>query len=202
VVNVTEFLTACYTDPETVLHVMDLVTKLIIEFSRVQADRIGEDLLAKPGHIMPSSTAYQGISISDDNLAVSSPTINERIALPFDRQIAEAFDGVAIHSCGQWAHTMAKLHPRDNVLMIDCALTTDPDPTPNKAVDVREALKGRKITTKVRLGSDMDRVLPILEQLFDPSLRLIVEIAYDPEHAERNYKMVNDKLDALYASTS
>ena len=198
VLDAAELFTACYTEEETVLHLMDTITRLVIEFSRVQVGRIGAGLLARPGHSMPSSTAYRGISVSDDNLAVSSPQVNQRIALPLDRRIADAFGGIAIHSCGRWAHTMAKLRCPDGVLMIDCALLSSSDPTPNRPAEVRDAMRESGIITQVRVGSDAREVLPVLEQLFDPSLRLIVEIAYAPERAERNYKTVREKLDELY----
>ena len=202
VLDASEFLTACYTDEETAWQLMQSITDLIIEFSRVQRDCIGEELLVKPGHILPSSTSYRGISISDDNLSVSSPWINERIALPFDQQIADAFDGLAIHSCGRWEHTMAKLGRLRNVLMVDCALSAAVDPTPCVAAEVREALKGSGIIAQVRVGSELDEVLPLLEELFDPSLKLVVNVAYSPERAEENYKRVRGKLGEMYAFPS
>ena len=200
-----EFFTACYINEEIVLDFMEKITNLIIEFSKIQIQRIGECLLAKPGQIMPSSTSYRGISISDDNLAVSSPQINEKIALPFNQKIADAFNGLAIHSCGKWTHTMAKLKHLRNILMIDCAITPESDPTPNIAAEVRDAMKGSSIITKVRTGTNIEKAIPILEELFDPSIKLIVGIEYSrenysPEKAENNYKIVKDLLNGLYNS--
>ncbi|TFG66365.1 MAG: hypothetical protein E4H27_10035 [Anaerolineales bacterium] len=198
ILDAAEFFTACYTHRDIVLDFMDKITNLIIEFSQVQAERIGDTLWTKPGHIMPASPSYRGISISDDNLAVSSPKINEIISLPSNQKIADAFNGVAIHSCGKWAHTMAKLKDMQNVIMVDCAVSREVDPTPNAPASVREAMKGSGIITKVRVGGDMPNVMRILDALFDPSLKLIVEINYSATDAERNYKLVRDKLSALY----
>jgi hypothetical protein len=198
ILDASEFFIACYTDEDLIWDFMGKITDLIIEFSRVQSERIGADLHVKPGHIMPSSTAYRGISISDDNLAVSSPQINEKIALPFDQKIADAFNGLAVHSCGKWAQTMAKLKGMRNILMVDCALSTMCDPTPNSAAEVREALKGSGIIAKVRLSSDLQEIRSTLNDLFDPSLKLIAELTHTPEDAERNYKEVYEQLSELY----
>ena len=40
--------------------------------------------------------------------------------------------------------------------------------------------------------------LAILDELFDPSIRLYVEINYDPENAGENYRRITAKLDSLY----
>ena len=59
----------------------------------------------------------KGITISDDNLAVSSPKINKKFFLPTDDEIGEAFNGAVIHSCGNWTHSMPYLHKLQNILM-------------------------------------------------------------------------------------
>ena len=198
ILDAVEFFTACYTHEEIAHGFMDLITRMIIEFSQVQANQIGHELLAKPGHIMPSSVSFRGISISDDNLAVSSPLINERIALPYNQKIADAFDGVAVHSCGRWAHTMLKLRGFKNIIMVDCALQTDPDPTPHAPEEVRQAMKGSTMITKVRVGSDAVLFIPVLERVFDPSLRLVVHLDFSAERARENYQVVTDMLARLY----
>ncbi|MGE5222075.1 MAG: uroporphyrinogen decarboxylase family protein [Omnitrophica WOR_2 bacterium] len=198
IVDASEFFIGCYQQEEIIAEFMGKITDLIIEFSNVQAKRIGRDLHVKPGHIMPSSTAYRGLSISDDNLAVASPWINEKLAFPFDQKLADAFNGLAVHSCGKWARTMEKLKNLENILMVDCALSIVCDPTPNKAAEVRDALKGSGIIVKARLGNDLQEIRSTLADLFDPSLKLIVEPAYTPEDAERNYHAVYDQLNELY----
>ncbi|MCG7851692.1 MAG: hypothetical protein MIO92_04145 [Methanosarcinaceae archaeon] len=46
--------------------------------------------------------------------------------------------------------------------------------------------------------ASMPNVMQILDALFDPSLKLIVEINYNAADAEQNYKLVRDKLSVLY----
>ncbi|MCK9411174.1 MAG: hypothetical protein M0Q53_02660 [Prolixibacteraceae bacterium] len=202
ILDTTEFFTACYMAPEIIADFMSKITNLVIEFSKVQTERIGEKLLVRPGHLMPSSCSCGGISISDDNLAVSSPDINELFSFPCNQKIADAFNGLAIHSCGPWAHTMERLDKIRNITMIDCAITTANDPTPNRPSDVRDAMRNKGIIVKARFGNDMRKVLPLIEEIFDPSLKLIIEIIYDEEHAERNYHLIKEKLQKLYCNNS
>jgi hypothetical protein len=205
ILDAVEFFTACYTDEELAFHLMDLVTRLIIEFTQVQIDRIGPELATRPGHNQLSHPSFRGLSISDDNLAVSSPHINEKIAFPYNQLLAEAFNGVAIHSCGRWEHTMKKLHDGQGltpfqVEMIDLSISSETDPCPNDPAAVREALKGCPFIAKVRPGGlNFEQAFEAVKAVFDPSLRLVVEMNYDPQHAEQNYKIMHDTLADLYA---
>ena len=198
ILDAAEFMTACLTEEETARLLLQHVTDLIIEFSRVQQERIGLDLVARPGHIMPALAQGRGISLSDDNLSFCSPRFNQQFALPYDRQIADAFGGVALHSCGVWAATMARLKELGGIFILDCAVSPDNDPNPNRAARVRDALKGSGILLKARVGGDIQAALPIIEELFDPSLRLCIEINYQAEQAGENYRRVKAKLEELY----
>ena len=200
ILDATVFLEACYSEPETVHHFLQVVTDLIIEFSRVQQARIGDSRVAKPGHIMPSSPAYAGISLSDDNLSFCSPVMNDQFPLKYDQQIADAFGGVAIHSCGMWESTMKRVTKMRSVLIIDCAVSPDCDPNPNQPARVRKALEGSGIILKARVGGDVNAALKILDEVVDPAQQIVVEINYDPQAAESNYRAINDKLEALYAA--
>jgi hypothetical protein len=168
ILDATTFMTAPFFDEQPVLRFQQMITDLIIEFSNVQIERIGKDLAARPGHLMPSIPGFRGLSISDDNLAVGSPMINEIVALPFDQKLANAFDGLAIHSCGPWAHTMKKLRSLSKIMMIDCAFSRECDPNPNVPADVREALQGSGIIAKVRVGGNMEDVISWLPQVAGP----------------------------------
>jgi hypothetical protein len=201
VLDAAEFFAACYTEPEIVADFLQKITDLIAEFSRVQIGRIGPKLFTQPGHLMPSVVGGPGISISDDNLAVSSPQVNRRFALPMDEQLAEQFGGLAIHSCGVWTHTMAMLRDSPNVTGIDCAVghgRGDHDPNTNPPADVRRAMAGSSLVVKVRFDSDLDKALAALDELASPDMRLVAHIGYVAEHAERNYRRVTERLNEIY----
>ena len=90
ILEATELFAACYEAPAAVAAFLDRLTDLIIEFSRVQAERIGSGLRACPGHIFHGSPTLSGLAVSDDNLAVGSPAINAQFALPADERISSA----------------------------------------------------------------------------------------------------------------
>jgi hypothetical protein len=202
VLDAAEFFAACYSDPETATDFLQKITDLIVEFSQAQIERIGPKLLAQPGHLMPSFVGGPGISISDDNLAVSSPTINRRFALPMNEQLAVKFGGLAIHSCGVWTHTISMLREFKNMMAIDCAVghgRGDHDPNTNLPAEVRKAAAGSDLIVKVRFDSDIEKALAALDELASPDMRLIAHLGYVHEHAEENYRRVTEKLERIYA---
>ncbi len=198
ILDAAELFTACYTEEDAVHGFMTQINKLIIEFSRVQTERIGAGMVASPGHQMPGMPGIGGLSLSDDNLAVASPHINELISFPQNRSLAEAFGGLAIHSCGRWAHTMALLDRLPGTTMIDCALSPDCDPSWNEPEEVRDALAGKNIVAKVRTGCDVEKTIDMLARLYHPSLKLCVEIGFDEARAEENHDRVRRALESLY----
>lgn len=200
ILDACEFFIACCEEPETVKRFLGIITDLLVEFSREQMRRIGDDLLAKPGHIMASIVGGRGISLSDDNLAVGSPRVNLDISMPFNQRIAEAFGGVAIHACGAWHATMKHLSNYPGVFMIDCAAERQCDPNPNDPSELRQALDGQNIIAKVRVGSNMATALPAIRRFADKRMRLVVEMAWDEAHAESNYHQVRKTLEDIYAS--
>ncbi len=199
ILDTTEFFTACYTDQEVVMDFLQKITNLVIEFSKEQMKAIGMPALVQPGHIFPASSQLKGIALSDDNVAVASPDINESIAMPFNQQIADAFGGLAVHSCGNWGHTMPIYKNIRGLFMIDCALGSECDPNPNSPAAVRDALRGSGVIAKVRVGSDMIEIEKILGQLIVPDLQTIVQIEYVEGKSQENYKKVTGLLERFYA---
>jgi hypothetical protein len=206
VLDTSEFFTACYTEPETARQLMQTIADLVIDFSREQARRIGNELVSRPGHVMPSLPGFRGITLSDDNLAVSSPLINERFSLPCNQRIADALGGVAVHSCGVWDHTM-KLLPGRGVMGVDCAVAPVCDPTPMTPEAVRAALAGTGIVVKARCGGTREEIEHAIAALAGPDIRLILDITrIDPDDAtyartaETNYAMARELLGRRYGA--
>ena len=204
VLDTSEFFTACYLEEETVVQLMAAITTLILEFSREQARHIGEDLVSRPGHVMPSLTGFRGITLSDDNLAVSSPHINEKFSLRFDQYIAERMGGAAVHSCGVWDQTM-RLLPGRGVMAVDCSVSPRWDPTPMTPQKVRAALGGTGIVVKARCGGTREEIEQAISALAGPDMRLILDIARIDEEdaayqraAEANYRLAAEQLARAY----
>jgi uroporphyrinogen-III decarboxylase len=108
ILDASETLVSCLAEPETMMNFMRGINRLILEFSEAQREAIGGAFI-QPGHIMLCNKGFSGISLSDDNLAVVSPAVAKEFNLPLDDEIGRAWGGVAIHSCGKWAHMMRYL---------------------------------------------------------------------------------------------
>jgi uroporphyrinogen-III decarboxylase len=200
VLDTSELFTACYTEEETAASLMQAAADLIIEFSRVQAERIGEGLVSRPGHVMPSLPSLRGITVSDDNMAVSSPQVNERFSLRFDAMIARALGGVVLHSCGVWDHTMEKLRSPE-VIGVDCSVARAWDPTPMTPEAVGDALEGTGVAVKARCGGTPQEIRAAVRGLARPGMRIILDIARIDEDegayraaAESNYRLAREEL--------
>lgn len=206
VLDTSEFFTACYEEPETVAAFLSTITDLFVEFTRVQWDAIGAGRVARPGHSIPSLPGLAGINLSDDNLAVASPLVNERVSLPADRRLSEAFGGVFLHSCGTWHHTMraAVAHGATGIC---CAVHKACDPTPDDPAAVRTALEGTGVMVRARFGQDLERLLADLPRIAGPGLRIIVDILREEPRdeawipiAETNYRRTTERLARLYGA--
>ncbi|OQB12682.1 MAG: methylcobalamin:coenzyme M methyltransferase [Firmicutes bacterium ADurb.Bin193] len=201
ILDACEVFMACLDESEAIMKFMEDINSLVIEFSTVQSEIIG-NALVKPGHIMLNADGFKGFSVSDDNLAVASPTVNRMFNLPLDQKIGEAMGGVAIHSCGKWSHTMPfvkELVP--SCAAIDCAIDSTVDPNPNEPEAVRDALAGKGIYAHVRMTGETDKMLEIVKRVLHPDLKLIVHPAYiDDETAARNYYELENLLGSFYKS--
>lgn len=197
IVDSTEFMIGCYEYPERAKDLLSKITELTIEFTRQQIKHIGPAAYSAPGHLQCSRVGGHGISISDDNLSFCSPDFNREFAFPYNHRLADAFGGVAIHSCGRWAHTMQILERGEGVFMIDCAAALSVDPAPNRASEIRDAMRGKKIVTKVRTGN-ITETMTLLDDLYAPDLQLIIEVSCDEVNAQDNYRRIQEKLSKLY----
>lgn len=199
ILNATEVLAGCLLEPEIIMAFMRGINELVIQFSRIQADLIG-DALVMPGHIMLSNAGFAGMSISDDNLAVGSPDVNYRFNLLLNEEIGRAMGGVAIHSCGRWQHTMGKIKELvPSCVAIDCALDTTCDSNPNDPEAVRDAFAGSGIHVHVRLTGETEKMCETVKRLLHPDLKLIIHPAFiDTRTSEQNYDVLESMLQEFF----
>lgn len=191
--DTSSFFTAVHTAPEVVHRLLDQLTDLIVEFSRLQAAHIGQ-AWACPGHIMPSAAGVTGLSISDDNIVMVSPDDYERLAVPYCSRIAEAFGGVAVHSCGNFERQLPALMKTAQLCMIDGAFCSSGDPNPNTDLELfRDTLSGTGTILHARMDRDWPNLLP---RLVDPDLRLVLAVPGPAENepADTNRKALERTL--------
>jgi hypothetical protein len=200
ILDAAELLAGCYIEPEAVHRFLSRINGLIVEFSRQQIEAIGNAPVARPGHIAVSDPSWPGISVSDDNLAVVSEPIGREFCLKYDQELADAFGGLAIHSCGRWQHLMPYTAQMRNIVQVDCAIHLDADPTPNDPEAVRDAFAGSGIPVKVRGPVNVHDWLDILPRIATEGLRLIVQVnpVPDLEQAKRDYETIDRALGELY----
>ena len=98
------FLMSLILNPKEMHHLVDLTTKVFIEFYQKQLDLIRNP--AFPGHCYVFSKNVKGITVCEDNLPQIPPGIFEEFGVPALEKIAEKFDGVYVHSCGNWTHNI------------------------------------------------------------------------------------------------
>jgi hypothetical protein len=167
------FFTATYTAPEVVHGLLQKITDLIIEFSRRQVQHMGSTWV-QPGHNSVSARGGRGLSISDDNIVMVSPKHYATFAVPYNEQIAAAFDGLAVHSCGDYSRQLPEVMKTRGLRIIDGAFSQELDPNPIRGVEwFRDQIRGSGVILHARVGSDWPEILP---RLIHPDLRLVLVV--------------------------
>lgn len=199
ILDASETLVSCLTEPETMMNFMRGINRLILEFSEAQREAIGGAFI-QPGHIMLCNKGFGGISLSDDNLAVVSPAVAKEFNLPLDDEIGRAWGGVAIHSCGKWAHMMRYLKEYcPSCVCVDGPFGPETDPTPNDPEPMRDALKGTGVYCHLKTSGQTEIMLEMVKRALHPDLKLVVHPAWvDRATAERNYAELEGLLSGFY----
>ena len=117
VVEPTELLMGCITDPKAVHHLCQMVTEFSIEHMRLHLAEMEHP--GYPGRNFPSISENIGVCIADDTpLIMLSPDMYREFSLPCNSQIGDAFGGVHVHSCGDYRHNIDNLLRIKNVRSI------------------------------------------------------------------------------------
>ncbi len=119
--DTTALMMAMYDAPETVHHLMNMVTDLMIDFIKDFQSRVKE---FSPCHY---PVAYlpdgKGIALSEDVLALIGPEQYEEFCLPYVNRLSEEFGGVVIHSCGNFEHQLDVLGKVSNLRGLNFGVT-------------------------------------------------------------------------------
>ena len=178
-IDTSAFFTGMVEKADRVRDVLSAVTEIVIRFTRQQSDLIGS-CLARPGHGFASSRAGKGIGLSTDNLVMISPRMYEKFCVADNIAIGNAFEGVAIHSCGDYARWLPALKKISNLLMVDAAFSPQTDPNPNTPEAFRDAFVNTGVVVHARMVGAPDEVLALTRRLWTPGLKLIV-VTYVPD---------------------
>lgn len=152
IISTNEFFAANLVGVEHLAPFMDMLTDVMVEFSEMQFDAIGP-IAVRPGHIMLSAPCLAGISISDDNMAVISKRAYTNAALPYNSRLGEHFNGIALHTCGDFHQNYEVVKQVKNLVLVDCH-ASGADPQPNNPRRLAEAFADTGIILKVGIGAE------------------------------------------------
>lgn len=193
-----EVLMSTYTKPTSLHKVFKKLNNFTIKFAKLQSE-ILERTLALPGHGFYFSTIKgNGIALSDDCLAISSPNINKNFLLPYDYKFGKEFGGVAIHSCGNWSHSMELLSKSRYVSAIDCVLEGGNDVSFNIPEVIRDSFKKTNIIVQARINPEVDDSIKALNRLLHEDLRLVVCSISDTKNQSYQFKKLKRILEGFY----
>jgi len=185
-------------DIESVRRAVTLVNNLQISFLKVQAELIG-DCLVKPGHGFPSSREFKGIGESSDNVIMFSQKHYTDVFQPEHEKIGNAFEGLAFHSCGNWAHHAQMIKSFHNLYMVDAAFSPLTDPDPNDPRSFYSIFKDTNIILNGRCVGDAEEVYPYFRQIVNPHMKTIATTyCQDEKDQEKLY----NKLHVLHQGKS
>lgn len=108
--GIEEFLIAAYDSPDEVHHLLQRCTEAIIMYGKLMYEASDGDMI--PFHCMPAIwyPRERGIAVSEDLAAVVSPSIVKEFVRPYLEQVAKAFGGVFMHSCGSVNNVISELN--------------------------------------------------------------------------------------------
>jgi hypothetical protein len=185
------FFLAALDDPDEVRTLLDTIAKVIISFTQMQSDRIGQ-ALARPGHGFASSRAATGIGLSTDNLVMLSPRLYAELCTGVDTRLGKQFGGLGIHSCGNWARWIPAVRQNPHLTVVDAAFTPRTDPAPNEPEAFRDSFAGSGVIVHARMVSEPEEVLAQVQRLWAPGMRLIVTTyVQDPKAQHQLYRDIH-----------
>lgn len=123
--NYTDFLTAMYTSPKEVHHILTLVADFIGEFVLHQRELCGENFssIHFPRVWAPPDFC---LSMSDDVMVLLSPNLYGEFGVTYNDRAARDFDGVLLHTCGDASQNLDVLLEHKNLKAFDFGVTETP----------------------------------------------------------------------------
>jgi hypothetical protein len=108
--GIDSFMLAMYDHPKEVHYLLQKCTDAIIKYYRLMRETVEGNWV--PMHCHPRLWLPEDVAVaaSDDFLAIVSPKCTRDFSRPYLEQIAEAFGGVVVHSCGSINHAVGELN--------------------------------------------------------------------------------------------
>lgn len=119
------FFWALFDAPRAVHHLLEMVTELIVEFVHAQK-RCAQEAEFIPCHLQHYLPWGKGICVSEDLLSILSPELYREFAVPYLNTLSKEFNGVFIHSCGNFSHNLEVLLEVENLKGINFGASETP----------------------------------------------------------------------------
>ena len=123
--NYTDFLTAMYTSPKEVHHILALVADFIGEFVTYEKNLCGENF-SSIHHPQVWAPPDFCLSMSDDVMALLSPNVYREFGVTYNDRAARDFDGILLHTCGDASQNLKVLLEHKNLKAFDFGVTETP----------------------------------------------------------------------------
>ncbi|RLD70933.1 MAG: hypothetical protein DRI98_06620 [Bacteroidetes bacterium] len=192
IVNTSNFLMSMILEPEKVLHFLDVLANIEIDFYKEQEKLIG-DCLVKPGHGFASSRVFEGFAMSDDNVVMVDEETYLNFVTPSFTKLGNAFGGPAHHSCGNFSDKAQMLKKLNDLKMTDAAFTAETDPHPNPTEPFVRALKNSGIILNARMVGNSETVKETIERLWTEGMKLVaVTYSQSPQEQKQVYDIIHN----------
>lgn len=121
----TSFIEALMIYPDEVHVLMDKITKATIAYVEEQFKRI--DRLGSVSHELWYVPREAGVRVSDDTAALLSPTLYREFGVKYNSEIARAFGGIVVHSCGDVQNVVAPMMEIEGLKGLDFTIPQNPN---------------------------------------------------------------------------
>ncbi len=187
-----EFFIQFIIEPQKVVALLDRVADLSIAFNKKQEQLIGNSL-ALPGHGFASSTAWEGLGMSDDNAIMISPEQYLELAVPSVEKICAPYGGPVFHSCGNWSTWIDAVLKMKGIRMADGAFSPQTDPGATQNLEAFHRFANTGVVLNARIVGDLDTIETQVRRLWVPGMKLVV-VTYceTTEEQEKAYDAIHE----------
>ncbi len=192
IVDSNQFYVDFFLDPDNTLKVFDTIADLLIDFTRIQQQLIG-DCLAKPGHGFASSRMFDGLGMSDDSMIMLPNDLYNDMAVPSFVKSGKPFGGSVFHSCGNWSGKQEDIVKIEGIKMADGAFSKGTDPDANPTDGFADTFANTGVVLNARIVGEPEVVVDKVKELWKPGMKLIVVTYCDtPKEQEVIYNKIHE----------
>lgn len=192
IVDSNQFYVDFYLDPDSMLKALDRIAGLMIDYTQIQQQLIG-DCLAKPGHGFASCRKFDGFGMSDDSMIMLPGDLYNDMVVPSFVKSGNPFGGSVFHSCGNWSGKKEDVIKIKGLKMADGAFSKGTDPDANPTDGFADTFANTGVVLNARIVGTPDVITDKVKELWKPGMKLIVVTYCDtPKEQEEVYYKIHE----------